>query len=340
MTSIYEEHPILHHYTSFSGLEGILTSKSLWATHYKALNDFSETEQMRGLLEKMTFEIIHPNMRNRYTSSLKYKRYLNKHGGLRNCAKKEAKTIVNIFYDITFHGRETRDLGPYAEPYIVSFCAHTNHTEYVKNNGLLSMWRAYGNVGGFALEFDTKKLWDALCLDPLQFGYTAFSLSDVIYENDDTDFDTEFEELNEALKDVLERIAESASETAIGEIFQPFFTSVTRFKHQGFFEESEVRLVAAPLSEKLREAVMKEAGAIEKYDNLKLPAKEILTRQKQGTNANYIVLNAADTEGNLPIRRIIVGPQENQDEAIEKVRAIAGDKLKIVKSETPFIDLG
>ena len=35
-------HPRLYHYTSRAGLEGIVRSRTLWATYYRSLNDSSE----------------------------------------------------------------------------------------------------------------------------------------------------------------------------------------------------------------------------------------------------------------------------------------------------------
>lgn len=44
---IYEKHKVLYHYTTASGLKGILDRHTLWATHYKLLNDTSEIEHMK-----------------------------------------------------------------------------------------------------------------------------------------------------------------------------------------------------------------------------------------------------------------------------------------------------
>src|SRR5258708_2396783 len=42
--------PELHHYTTFAGLEGIVKSNSLWATHYSSLNDSSEILFVKSFL--------------------------------------------------------------------------------------------------------------------------------------------------------------------------------------------------------------------------------------------------------------------------------------------------
>ena len=35
-------HPELHHYTTFAGLEGIVRSNTIWASHFSDLNDATE----------------------------------------------------------------------------------------------------------------------------------------------------------------------------------------------------------------------------------------------------------------------------------------------------------
>jgi hypothetical protein len=47
-----ESHPELHHYTSFCGLKGVVESRSLWATHYRHLNDSSEVTLLEAPLIK------------------------------------------------------------------------------------------------------------------------------------------------------------------------------------------------------------------------------------------------------------------------------------------------
>ncbi len=45
---VYEEHPELMLYTAADGLKGIITSKTLWATHAGFLND---SEEVVGVLD-------------------------------------------------------------------------------------------------------------------------------------------------------------------------------------------------------------------------------------------------------------------------------------------------
>ena len=333
MSEIFEDHPYLYHYTDFGGLKGILETQMLWATHYKALNDFSEVEQMRSVLEGSTFKIVNAVMRERARQSFVYKRFLDKHGGLAAASQSVAKGLVDTFYQVTFGGNGDQD--PFAEPYVVSFCAHTHDDDYVKENGLLSQWRAYGNDGGFALVFDTKRLWTCLEAERKTYEYSVIYLADVVYDHEEEKFETEFGDLFQALERFIHAQAESAEDPSVGGFFSPFFNAVTRFKHRGFKEENEVRLTASPISDPVYGKVEKER--VEGDPPLKA-IKPIHSREKRGNQAAYIILNDLPKRKRLPIVRIIVGPQRDQRQRAREVRKLIGkDRIGIVCSETPFI---
>ncbi len=61
---VSEENKRLYHYTTWDGLVGILKNQSLWATHYKFLNDYSETLLLKDKLIELTRPIIHQEYRN------------------------------------------------------------------------------------------------------------------------------------------------------------------------------------------------------------------------------------------------------------------------------------
>lgn len=334
MSEIYEDHPYLHHYTDFGGLNSILETETLWATHYKALNDFSEVKHMRSVLEGWTFKIVNKIMREKAKQSFACKKDLDKNGGLAATSKSVSKGLVNNFYQVTFGGNGDQD--PLAEPYVVSFCAHTHDDDYVKKNGLLSQWRAYGNGGGFALVFDTKRLWKCIA-EPEQetYLYSAFYLADVVYDDEEAKFKTEFDDLSQALKQFIHALAEGGGGDQAGALFQPFFNAVTRFKHQGFREEHEVRLTASPIP---KSVYKKAEGAGAEGAPSPKAIKPIHRREKRGSQAAYIILNDLPEEKRLPIVRIIVGPQRDQRQRAREVRKLIGkDKIGIVCSETPFI---
>lgn len=53
---VWEKHPLLYHYTTTSGLLGIWESQSLWATHFRSLNDTSEIH----LMERRLVDLVRP----------------------------------------------------------------------------------------------------------------------------------------------------------------------------------------------------------------------------------------------------------------------------------------
>jgi len=80
-------------------------------------------------------------------------------GGRRVVAKAEADNLISTVYNSTFS--KDKNLYPFAEPFITSFCSHEDddHTdrEYKLANGLLSQWRAYGRKDGCAIVFDAER---------------------------------------------------------------------------------------------------------------------------------------------------------------------------------------
>jgi hypothetical protein len=75
------EPELLYHYTDQRGLDGILSSASIWATHYKFLNDFSERDHGFGFFSK-AIERIHtqPGTTERF-SKINLETHLHEHFG-------------------------------------------------------------------------------------------------------------------------------------------------------------------------------------------------------------------------------------------------------------------
>lgn len=122
----------LYHYTTWEGALGILKSRSLWATHYKFLNDYSEIKLFRDRLVRL----ILPRVREQYEELIRRspqaKSKIDEEGGLDQAIQHDTEAFVDAQYHATGD-----------EIYIVSFCGeHSN--PYINSNGLLSQWRAYG----------------------------------------------------------------------------------------------------------------------------------------------------------------------------------------------------
>lgn len=111
---------LLFHYTSASGLRGILESSRLWATNYRFLNDTSEVAHGVRLFEAL----------------------------IRERLATEADSVISEFLGRTLRTANAFD-GMF-DCYIACFC---------ERDDLLNQWRTYaGSGGGFALGLKAKEI--------------------------------------------------------------------------------------------------------------------------------------------------------------------------------------
>ena len=115
--------------------------------------------------------------------------------------------------------------------------------------------------------------------------------------------------------------------------FPSFVKCITRYKHHGFKEENEVRIVCLPTNQ--NEEYLKLA---KKENSTLRPEKERKFRQKNGKLVPYIELfNSTDIV--LPIERIIVGPHSDKESRATTLRVMfRKTNTEITISEIPFID--
>jgi len=102
----------LFHYTTGSGLIGILSSNEIWNTAYYCANDESELSVCKGVL-------VH-TFRNRGVD-------------IRDYADKFEQTIISFALHVFC-------------VYITCFCKPSSKEDF--HHGLLSQWRGYGMDGG------------------------------------------------------------------------------------------------------------------------------------------------------------------------------------------------
>jgi hypothetical protein len=161
----------IFHYTDAKGLIGILSSKSLFATHYRYLNDTSEASAIRDLLMPIFEEEIASLLPKLVQEGYFTKEYYEHHGlaGHRVQAEECYMRLV----------RAVDDTVPY---FLVSFCRHDEKSDAFKH-GLLSQWRGYADGGGFAIEFDEESLESLMQYEREQFSYASVKASDVFYGN-------------------------------------------------------------------------------------------------------------------------------------------------------------
>jgi hypothetical protein len=155
----------LFHYTTASGLLGILRNKEIWSTAYYCTNDESELSAGK--------DILTPIFRSK-TQQL----------------ERDADPRVRIF---TNRGVDIRDYADQFEDtilshalhffcvYITCFCKPSSKEDFL--HGLLSQWRGYGIDGGYALQFSRSKL-QARIDQAYNDQHLMYELQDVYYSPD------------------------------------------------------------------------------------------------------------------------------------------------------------
>jgi len=145
------------------------------------------------------------------------------------------EVIANGMYNALHNGTQS-------EPYITSFCTADNYE--IQQHGLLSQWRGYGQDGGYAIVLDTSRLVSLLKQEYSKWGY-ALTGADVVYSSDPD------ERFHKELGDDINNISSSISEFLktnsvqyLDSIYDPFVRCACRYKHWGFHEEKEVRIIA------------------------------------------------------------------------------------------------
>ncbi|WP_439544287.1 hypothetical protein [Hyphomicrobium sp.] len=99
---IWDAYSLLHHYTSQDGLEGILQSQTLHATHFKYLNDFTEMQQMEPKLVAEILPEVNDILAAKARSDQAFQAHLSALGGIDLQAQSLAHTIVSGLFNATF----------------------------------------------------------------------------------------------------------------------------------------------------------------------------------------------------------------------------------------------
>lgn len=252
---------------------------------------------------------------------------LNAVGGIEQLAKSDAKAAIETLYQVTLGERPGGTT--FYQPFLTSFCAHKD--KYEQQNGLLGMWRAYGRESGYAIVFDVKELHDLLELEAAKHGYDKVRFIDNIYDDGGERFQTQFAELQRAMHSDLPKLVRK-DEGSASALNAAFIKSLAQYKHRGFAEEKEIRIVAPPYHQSLVERMEKAGKSDER------PQKAIKFR---GSLVPYIELFEG-LDRALPIKAVIVGPHEDKEARTRKLRKYLdykGLKIEVRCSEIPFVGI-
>jgi hypothetical protein len=333
----------LYHYTTWEGVLGILKTQSLWATHYKFLNDTSEIELFRPVLE----EYLTPHLSEIMPELLALQQgyFIVPDYNERDSARlgaNHSRKVVDAFY------RNST-----AEIYLLSFCAD----DHFHSNGLLSQWRGYGKRSGIAVVFGTKRLEDMIATERAAHEYSASGIADVVYQGEDlpNDFQYHMEKIKQGaiefcIKRARHREGDAPPEMpALEESAVPLISCMARYKHGGFKEEDELRGVfwlndsrkseiglSQERQREIREARKKRPPKPRKFrenNGLLVPYIDLFD---EGRNLDLATLKQEDIT--LPIERIIVGPHPQKEQMVATLTVmLRNTDIEVSASSIPYI---
>jgi hypothetical protein len=132
----------LFHYTTASGLVGILQKNELWFTAAHCLNDESELDIGQKLLREELVKTTHELIKARDPRIEVFNQR-----GMDIFDSKLPQTFADMFFSQLFEKITV---------FISCLCSATNRADF--EHGLLSQWRGYGPDGGYAIQFSKRKL--------------------------------------------------------------------------------------------------------------------------------------------------------------------------------------
>lgn len=322
MGNIADSHQELYHYTTAAGLSGILESKSLRAIHASFMND---EEEIFGFCDRILPKILRPVF-SKYFEDIKDKSEFQKLQG---------NTPFDLYFEEQFAKliHKSRWTSLWHDYYVTSFSKATE--PWVRKHGLLSQWRAYGPDGGYALVFDTGPLNKILGEEIAPYQEESFSWTDVQYgdlnENCRTN-DSDTDRLIDQLEAAAARYFCSGSSKDASALSEPLTILSSIFKHRGFAEEQEVRLVLRLLG-----------PALESHPELRSARQHpVKTMVREGTTVPFVELCVREVNGvrqHLPIKRIIIGPHRDKNDRERAVKLLLkqhGLTAEVSVSDIPY----
>lgn len=325
-TPVSQQYPELLHYTTLDGLRGILSSGCLWATDADFLNDSSE---IRHFFNERLRELILNDARQYALELARVPQYLArmiKDGGIERVVGLEADAWHSTLHRVTLAMNR---------PFVLSLSGPSD--AQVQHSGLLSQWRGYGSDGGYALVFDTRKLEAMLTAEAQAHHYMHVQIGDVYYLGIDPQLQPatpDVEEYEAIVHQGVSRMMRGGTAEETDRFYEAVTSLSCVYKHWGFWEEREIRVVVVPASGEVARAGEPQAP----------PQKEVKLIDRGEKKLPYVELfsarRAADPDARLPINRIIVGPHKNRKLHAESVRQAlmgAGYVAEVVESQIPYV---
>ncbi len=161
---------------------------------------------------------------------------------------------------------------------------HQYNISFCQEPDLLSQWRGYGASQGVCLEFDSDDLIDSLC-----FADAQQISGSVIYTKPDSTPEAKNEIINLFNQEGFLKQLKSNPMDEIGKLTDLVYKITPFFKHSGFSEEKEFRIVIQPSSRFERLKFRVNAHGL-------IPYLEIKAKEKN------------KWQGRLPLKSVRIGP--------------------------------
>jgi len=325
--SVTEAHRELYHYTTGSGLQGIVASQQLRATSIAYLND---AEEHTGFFDRRLPHLLDEPIRTavaEIASTQNGARQIEERGGSEKAVKVLNEDLVGVLRSTTLK---------LDNPYVTAFCSAL--PTHDPNDGLLSQWRGYGTDSGYAIVLGTDELQELMDEEVKCFHYQFAIWGDVEYYDQHTSQKAAHLETLERERIVQQTIRDfilTNKQDVLGGLGEHIAALSCMHKHRGFSEEAEVRIVAVPTNAKLF-ALAQTAGD-------KRPKKPVEFAMKQGVLVPFIMLFGRQLSGdaeNLPIRRVIVGPHPDKlkrKKSVELMLEEHGIDANVTVSDIPYL---
>lgn len=333
----------LFHYTDINGLKGILGTQTLWATHYAYLNDSQEIKHFfeeGGLFSKIMKDIVLERV-NEVIQEPRVQSEIYKCGGKTNLVNHDANLLLQSLRNSFLEKNSENAL--YTEAYIACFSKPKN--KKISEHGLLSQWYMYGKNEGYAIVFSKQGIKTLFgIIERPEISPIPMVFGDVVYSDFSNSFKKEFEKELKTIRDFykglfLDKYTGEENYPELSQIYDSILYCACRYKHWGFKEENEMRIVAVPIS--------KEKGKIYTEEGYDFTNKTIELRTNKAIP--YIKLfDDIELQANrlqrLPIIRIIIGPSPTIEEKRKRVRAVeifleqlGLDDIEVTASDIPFL---
>lgn len=274
----------LCHYTNLYGFQGIVQSNVLWATHNMFLND--KTEFLHGI----------------------------------ECASKAASGLESNIMDLGWQEYvkdyiKFKDQYNASNAYSLSFCKD--------DSDKLSQWRGYGgNQQGVCLVFDKDELINHLNTTNIvsfQAEGRFFEMAKYMLSHDSVEYvnPEESDVFKKAMEEVWTNTNSLVPNIGIENTAIPFILDllVSYFKHPGFREENEFRIVVHKLY----------ADELQKF--------------RVGSSSLIPYVEVGDREKKLPFKKIVLGPSKDPDLLYKSVKMFLNNnnlKCEVDFTKVPY----